>query len=199
MMGLFYYMGGREVLGKKYNPKEAELRWQQQWQEEGTFRFDPAGPGPLYSIDTPPPTVSGALHIGHVFSYTQAEIIARYRRMQGWNVFYPFGFDDNGLPTERLVEKEHGKRGSQMERKSLISYAWTPFRNITSNLRISGRPWVLALTGNWPTPPSALGFRRYPSALSWTCTGNVVLFPGFDFPGQMLLEVLSMVRKHKST
>lgn len=62
----------------------------------------------MYSIDTPPPTVSGNLHIGHVFSYTQAEMIARYKRMRGYSVFYPFGFDDNGLPSERLVEKEEG-------------------------------------------------------------------------------------------
>ncbi len=56
-------------------------------------------------IDTPPPTVSGMLHMGHVFSYTQADFIARYQRMQGKTIFYPMGFDDNGLPTERLVEK----------------------------------------------------------------------------------------------
>ena len=63
-------------------------------------------PGPSYTIDTPPPTVSGSLHIGHIFSYTQTDIIARYTRMSGYSVFYPFGFDDNGLPTEKYVEKK---------------------------------------------------------------------------------------------
>jgi len=62
----------------------------------------------VYSIDTPPPTVSGKLHIGHVFSYIQAELVARYKRMTGHNVYYPMGYDDNGIPTEMLVEKELG-------------------------------------------------------------------------------------------
>ena len=74
----------------------------------------------IYSIDTPPPTVSGSLHIGHIFSYTQAEIIARFRRMQGYNVFYPFGFDDNGLPTERLVEKDEGIIAKNLPRSEFI-------------------------------------------------------------------------------
>ena len=72
------------------------------------------------SIDTPPPTVSGSLHIGHVFSYTQAEMIARFKRMQGYDVFYPFGFDDNGLPTERLVERDGGFHAADM-RKYLLA------------------------------------------------------------------------------
>lgn len=105
------------MLDRKYRPLEAERRWQEHWENEGVFRFDPEAPGPIFSIDTPPPTVSGSLHIGHVFSYTQAEIVARHRRMQGMNVFYPFGFDDNGLPTERLVERQHGVRGADMSRE----------------------------------------------------------------------------------
>lgn len=103
-------------MDKVYNPAAVEKHWQQYWRENDVYVFDPGAPGELYSIDTPPPTVSGSLHMGHVFSYTQAEIIARYRRMQGYNVFYPFGFDDNGLPTERLVEKETGMRGRAMPR-----------------------------------------------------------------------------------
>ena len=93
-----------------YDPKISEKKWQDYWQAEEIYRFDPASDAPLYSIDTPPPTVSGSIHIGHIFSYTQAEVIARYKRMCGYNVFYPFGFDDNGLPTERLVEKEIGNK-----------------------------------------------------------------------------------------
>lgn len=105
------------MLDKTYDSAQAEKCWQDYWREQGVYAFDPNGSGELYSIDTPPPTVSGALHIGHVFSYTQAEIIARYKRMQGYNVFYPFGFDDNGLPTERLVEKEWGITGSALSRE----------------------------------------------------------------------------------
>ena len=93
---------------KHYHFETIEKQMQAFWDKEQIYRFDPDKKGPLYSIDTPPPTVSGHLHIGHVFSYTQAEMIARYRRMHGFNVFYPFGFDDNGLPTERLVERDEG-------------------------------------------------------------------------------------------
>lgn len=91
---------------KHYHFETIEKQMQQFWEKENIYAFDPARQAPVYSIDTPPPTVSGSLHIGHIFSYTQAEMIARFRRMQGYNVFYPFGFDDNGLPTERLVERD---------------------------------------------------------------------------------------------
>lgn len=104
-------------LPKHYDFKEAEARWQKTWAENKLYRFDPSASGELFSIDTPPPTVSGKLHIGHVFSYTQTEIIARYMRMNGRNVYYPFGFDDNGLPTEMLTEREHGVRGESLTRE----------------------------------------------------------------------------------
>src|SRR6478735_4124106 len=82
-----------------------EARWDQVWEEQGTYRFDrTADRDGVYSIDTPPPTVSGSLHVGHVFSYTHTDTIARYQRMRGKSVFYPMGWDDNGLPTERRVQ-----------------------------------------------------------------------------------------------
>ncbi|WP_298388210.1 valine--tRNA ligase [Ferrimicrobium sp.] len=82
-----------------------EEKWSQVWEARGTYRFDESVPKEaIYSIDTPPPTVSGSLHIGHVFSYAHADIIARYQRMQGREVFYPVGWDDNGVPTERRVQ-----------------------------------------------------------------------------------------------
>ncbi|MFT4626535.1 MAG: valyl-tRNA synthetase [Myxococcota bacterium] len=85
---------------------EAEAR--ALWEEAGIHRFDPDGDAPLYSVDTPPPYVSAAhLHVGHAMSYTQAEILVRWHRMKGHRVFYPMGFDDNGLPTERYVERTH--------------------------------------------------------------------------------------------
>lgn len=85
---------------KKYDFRQAEKEMQEFWKENGIYKFDPDSTAEIFSIDTPPPTVSGSLHIGHIFSYTQAEIIARFKRMQGYNVFYPFGFDDNGLRWE---------------------------------------------------------------------------------------------------
>ncbi|HEV2426818.1 MAG TPA: class I tRNA ligase family protein, partial [Acidimicrobiales bacterium] len=89
-----------------------EATWVERWAAEGTYRFDPTtSRDAIYSIDTPPPTVSGSLHIGHVFSYSHTDIVARYQRMRGKNVFYPIGWDDNGLATERRVENYFGVRG----------------------------------------------------------------------------------------
>ncbi len=107
-------------LSKHYKPEEVEPRLQAQWQEEGTYCFDPNADRPVYSIDTPPPTVSGYLHLGHVYSYSHADFMARYFRMNGYNVYYPMGFDDNGLPTERLVEKRLGIIAPQVGRKAFI-------------------------------------------------------------------------------
>ncbi|MCY4294220.1 MAG: valine--tRNA ligase [Acidimicrobiaceae bacterium] len=86
-----------------------EAKWDDVWEASGIYRFDEGRPrGEVFSIDTPPPTVSGSLHVGHVFSYTHTDIIARHRRMSGKAVFYPMGWDDNGLPTERRVQNYYG-------------------------------------------------------------------------------------------
>jgi valyl-tRNA synthetase len=88
-----------------------EDRWSAAWEREGVYRFDHSTPGEqVFAIDTPPPTVSGSLHVGHVFSFTHTDLIARYRRMRGMAVFYPMGWDDNGLPTERRVQNHFGVR-----------------------------------------------------------------------------------------
>jgi valyl-tRNA synthetase len=88
-----------------------EARWADQWATDGTYRFDASVPREqVFSIDTPPPTVSGSLHMGHVFSYTHTDTIARFQRMLGKSVFYPMGWDDNGLPTERRVQNYYGVR-----------------------------------------------------------------------------------------
>ncbi|MGI5208215.1 valine--tRNA ligase [Spirillospora sp. CA-108201] len=88
-----------------------EDRWARVWEDEGVHRFDRTRPrAEVYSIDTPPPTVSGSLHVGHVFSYTHTDTVARYHRMRGRAVFYPMGWDDNGLPTERRVQNHFGVR-----------------------------------------------------------------------------------------
>ena len=92
-----------------------EAKWSQRWDAEGTYLFDraraaEAGRAGIYSVDTPPPTASGSLHIGHVFSFTHTDIKVRYERMRGKSVFYPMGWDDNGLPTERRVQNYYGVR-----------------------------------------------------------------------------------------
>ena len=106
---------------KRYDFTQIENQMQKFWEQEQIYRFDKDMDGEIYSIDTPPPTISGDLHMGHLFSYTQAEMIARFRRMQGYNMFYPFGFDDNGLPTERLVEREENIRAHTMPRSEFIA------------------------------------------------------------------------------
>lgn len=106
---------------KNYDFKQVEKEMQDFWKANNIYSFDAESKNEIFSIDTPPPTVSGSLHIGHIFSYTQAEMIARYKRMQGYNVFYPFGFDDNGLPTERLVEREEGITARDLPRSEFIA------------------------------------------------------------------------------
>ena len=86
-----------------------ETKWQARWDAEGTYKFDRTHPREeIYAIDTPPPTVSGSLHVGHVFSFTHTDVLARFQRMRGKEVFYPMGWDDNGLPTERRVQNFYG-------------------------------------------------------------------------------------------
>ena len=88
-----------------------EAKWGEWWETTGTYRFDRSKTrDQIFAIDTPPPTASGSLHVGHVMSYTHADLIARYRRMCGDEVFYPMGWDDNGLPTERRVQHYFGVR-----------------------------------------------------------------------------------------
>ncbi|MDQ6837974.1 MAG: valine--tRNA ligase, partial [Actinomycetota bacterium] len=84
---------------------DVEQTWAKRWEADGTYRFDRRSPPEnVFAIDTPPPTVSGSLHVGHVFSYTQTDTVARFQRMRGRSVWYPMGWDDNGLPTERRVQ-----------------------------------------------------------------------------------------------
>jgi len=114
---------------KIYDFKEVEPRIQKFWEEEKIFKFK-GGKGPSYSIDTPPPTVSGEMHIGHAFSYAQQDFIARFRRMNG-SVLYPFGTDDNGLPTEKLVEKLKKVKSKDMSREDFIKLCLETLKEIT--------------------------------------------------------------------
>ena len=100
--------------------KKIEEKCKALWEKEGIYRFNPKTKKKIFSIDTPPPTVSGRMHIGHAFSYSQGDFIARFKRMQGNEVFYPFGTDDNGLPTERLVEKSKGIKSKDIPRNEFI-------------------------------------------------------------------------------
>lgn len=103
---------------KRYNPQEVEPRIQDFWATSGIYHYKQERHAEVYSIDTPPPTVSGMLHMGHVYSYSNPDFIARFWRMNGKNVFYPMGFDDNGLPTDRYIESRLGKRADQIGRQA---------------------------------------------------------------------------------
>lgn len=99
-------MSKQEKFEQKYNPKEQEQEIMNFWNSQEIYKFDASSSKVVFSIDTPPPTMSGRMHIGHAFSYAQTDFIARYKRMNGFEVFYPFGTDDNGLATEKIVQKE---------------------------------------------------------------------------------------------
>ena len=104
----------------EYDPETVEAKWQRQWVDEETYAFDEAAavdPNTVFSIDTPPPTVSGNLHWGHVYGSILQDIVARYQRMQGDEVFFPFGYDDNGIASERLTEDELDVRHQDYERQ----------------------------------------------------------------------------------
>ena len=106
----------------KYNFNNSEKKWQEFWQKHGVYLWDKNETrDKTYVVDTPPPTVSGQLHIGHVYSYTHTDFIVRYQRMKGMNIFYPMGFDDNGLPTERLVEAKRKVKASSMNREEFVA------------------------------------------------------------------------------
>lgn len=98
-------------LPKHFDSGQEEEKWAERWDSSGIHRYDPSRPREeTFSVDTPPPTVSGSLHIGHVFSFTHTDVIARYQRMSGRNICYPMGWDDNGLPTERRVQNFYNVR-----------------------------------------------------------------------------------------
>ena len=96
-------------LPKRFDAREVEARWQRIWEEQRIYAYDPTrSREETFVVDTPPPTVSGSLHVGHMFSYSHQDFIVRYQRMCGRNIFFPIGWDDNGLPTERRVQNLYG-------------------------------------------------------------------------------------------
>ena len=105
-------------LPKRYDPKEAEPRLQKHWEKNKIYAFDKKDKTrEIYSVDTPPPTVSGKMHLGHSFSYAQQDFVIRFQRMLGKNIFYPFGTDNNGVATERLIEKIKKVKARDMPRE----------------------------------------------------------------------------------
>ncbi len=117
-------------MANKYDAQKVEEKIRSFWDKEKIYKFDSKKKGEVYSIDTPPPTVSGNMHIGHAFSYAQEDFIARFKRMNE-NVFYPFGTDDNGLPTERLIEKTKGVKSKDMSRAEFIRLCLRTLKEIT--------------------------------------------------------------------
>jgi len=114
------------MLPKTYDPNEIEPKWQKFWLDEKIYKYELDEKRPSYAIDTPPPFTSGTLHLGHVLSHTWIDIVARYKRMTGYNVLFPQGFDNHGLPTELKVEKEFGIGKDQPEKflKKCVEWTW---------------------------------------------------------------------------
>ncbi|MBU0959338.1 MAG: valine--tRNA ligase [Nanoarchaeota archaeon] len=119
------------MLKNKFDHKQIEERWKVFWEKQKIYRFDTMGGKGVYAIDNPPPTVSGDMHIGHAFQYSQQDFVARFHRMKGEGVFYPFGTDDNGLPTERLVERLKNVKSKDMTRAEFIELCLKTLKEIT--------------------------------------------------------------------
>ena len=118
---------------KTYNPKESEIKWLEFWEKEKIYAFDPESKAEIFSVDTPPPTVSGKMHLGHSFSYTQQDFVVRFQRMLGKNIFYPFGVDDNGLATERMIEKMKNVKGQFMQRQEFVKLCYKTAEEIRND------------------------------------------------------------------
>lgn len=115
-------------MNERYNHKEVEAKIAKYWEEKKVYKFK-KNSKKVYAIDTPPPTVSGFIHVGHVYSYSQADFVARYKRMRGESVFYPFGLDNNGLPTELLVEKQNKITAEKVGREKFIEMVETTIKD----------------------------------------------------------------------
>ena len=133
------------------------------WEAHDVYRYDRDGRGPVFSVDTPPPTVSAAhLHVGHAMSYSQPDFIVRYRRMRGERVFYPIGFDDNGLPTERYVERAHGVRAVDMPRAEFVALCLAETRRTAETYEDLWRRLGLSL--DWSLRYSTIDARCQPTS-----------------------------------
>ena len=135
------------VFEKRYDARKVENKWSKNWLNSGIYQFKKENKTPIYSIDTPPPTVSGELHMGHVYGYVQQDFTARFRRMIGYNVFYPFGFDDNGIATERFIEREKGVKAKELGRKKFSELCSEETKKIENLMK---EMWIkLGISADW--------------------------------------------------
>ncbi len=119
-----------DEMPKRYDPKATEKKWKDVWEKKGLYNYENAKGDKDFSIDTPPPTVSGKMHIGHSFSYSHEDFIARFKRMTGHKVLYPFGTDDNGLPTDKLVEKTKKVRSKDFPRDEYLDLCYNTIKEL---------------------------------------------------------------------
>jgi len=142
----------------EYDHQAIEAAARALWDERDVYRYDAGGSGPVFSVDTPPPYVSAAhLHVGHAMSYSQPDFIVRYRRMRGERVFYPIGFDDNGLPTERYVEQAYGVRAADMPRAEFVALCLAETQRTAARYEDLWRR--LGLSVDWSLRYSTIGER----------------------------------------
>ena len=140
---------GTVAFAENYDHLEVEQRLRTSWDRLKLYEFDPNSGKPVYSIDTPPPYVSAAhLHVGHAMSYAQAEFVVRYRRMRGYSSYYPMGFDDNGLPTERYVERTYKINKNNTTRSEFRHICSEETAKGAAVTRKSARAWTSAICGS---------------------------------------------------
>ena len=160
----------------QYDSSSIEKRWEEMWKKEEIYRFDPKSDKPVFSIDNPPRYTSGSLHLGHATGYSLIDFAARYKRMRGYNVFFPLCFDVNGTPIEVKVEKKHGitklDTPRQEYRRLCEEYANGFIEEMTHHFEILGEsmdPSIYYQTDatTRPTPPTTGGS---PSSRSWSCS-----------------------------
>jgi valyl-tRNA synthetase len=142
----------------EYDHRAVEAAARELWESHDIYRYDSGGQGPVFSVDTPPPYVSAAhLHVGHAMSYSQPDFIVRYRRMRGERVFYPIGFDDNGLPTERYVEQAYKVRAVDMPRAEFTALCLAETRRVAERYEDLWRR--LGLSVDWSLRYSTIDAR----------------------------------------
>jgi len=132
----------KKVYPKKYNHEEVEARWRDTWEKSAVFQWNPEIPRrETFVVDTPPPTVSGSLHVGHAYSYAQTDVVVRFQRMRGKNIFYPMGWDDNGLPTERRAQNVFNIR---CDPHKPYDPDWKPQKGVKETRLVSRRNFIEA-------------------------------------------------------
>ena len=158
---------GTVAFAENYDHLEVEQRLRTSWDRLKLYEFDPNSGKPVYSIDTPPPYVSAAhLHVGHAMSYAQAEFVVRYRRMRGYSIYYPMGFDDNGLPTERYVERTYKINKNNTTRSEFRRVC---LEETAKGAAVYEKVWrALGLSVDWRERYSTIWTKRQPARSALT-------------------------------